>query len=45
MAEPARKELSQRGIRVTLISPGNDDTPLLRQHPAVALTDDDAPGP
>jgi NADP-dependent 3-hydroxy acid dehydrogenase YdfG len=41
MAEAARKELHQRGIRVTLISPGNVDTPFFDNAPAVALTDDD----
>jgi len=41
MAEAARKELHQRGIRVTLISPGNVDTPFFDNTPTVALTDDD----
>ncbi len=41
MAEAARKELHERGIRVTLISPGNVDTPFFDNAPAVALTDDD----
>lgn len=41
MAEAARKELHQRGIRVTLISPGNVDTPFFDNAPPVALTDDD----
>ena len=41
MAEAARKELHQRGIRVTLISPGNVDTPFFDNTPPVALTDDD----
>ena len=41
MAEAARKELHRRGIRVTLISPGNVDTPFFDNAPTVALTDDD----
>jgi NADP-dependent 3-hydroxy acid dehydrogenase YdfG len=41
MAEAARKELHPRGIRVTLISPGNVDTPFFDNAPSVALTDDD----
>ena len=41
MAEAARKELHERGIRVTLISPGNVDTPFFDNAPPVALTDDD----
>jgi NADP-dependent 3-hydroxy acid dehydrogenase YdfG len=41
MAEAARRELRERGIRVTLISPGNVDTPFFDNAPAVALTDDD----
>jgi NADP-dependent 3-hydroxy acid dehydrogenase YdfG len=41
MAEAARRELHERGIRVTLISPGNVDTPFFDNAPAVALTDDD----
>jgi NADP-dependent 3-hydroxy acid dehydrogenase YdfG len=41
MAESARKELRERGIRVTLISPGNVDTPFFDNAPTVALTDDD----
>ena len=34
MAEAARKELHERGIRVTLISPGNVDTPFFDNAPA-----------
>lgn len=41
MAESARKELVGRGIRVTLISPGNVDTPFFDNAPQVALTPDD----
>lgn len=41
MAESARRELYQRGIRVTLISPGNVDTPFFENAPQIALTDDD----
>jgi NADP-dependent 3-hydroxy acid dehydrogenase YdfG len=41
MAESARKELRERGIRVTLISPGNVDTPFFDNAPPIALTEDD----
>ena len=41
MAESARKELHERGIRVTLISPGNVDTPFFDNTPAIALSADD----
>ena len=41
MAESARKELHERGIRVTLISPGNVDTPFFENTPQVHLTADD----
>ncbi|MGI9540188.1 MAG: SDR family oxidoreductase [Miltoncostaeaceae bacterium] len=41
MAESARKELLTRGIRVTLISPGNVDTPFFDNTPAMALQDED----
>lgn len=41
MAESARKELLHRGIRTTLISPGNVDTPFFDNTPSVAMTDDD----
>ncbi len=41
MAESARKELHARGIRVTLISPGNVATPFFDNAPEVALADDD----
>jgi NADP-dependent 3-hydroxy acid dehydrogenase YdfG len=41
MAESARKELHERGIRVTLISPGNVDTPFFENTPQVYLTGDD----
>ncbi len=41
MAESARKELRERGIRVTVISPGNVDTPFFDSVPQVHLTADD----
>lgn len=41
MAESARKELLARGIKVTLISPGNVDTPFFDTTPSVALSDED----
>ncbi len=41
MAESARKELHEHGIRVTVISPGNVDTPFFDNTPAVSLDDDD----
>jgi NADP-dependent 3-hydroxy acid dehydrogenase YdfG len=41
MADSARKELHERGIRVTVISPGNVDTPFFDTAPAVALHEDD----
>jgi NADP-dependent 3-hydroxy acid dehydrogenase YdfG len=41
MAESARKELRERGIRVTLISPGNVDTLFFDNAPPIALTEDD----
>ncbi len=41
MAESARKELLERGVKVTLISPGNVDTPFFDNTPSVALRDDD----
>ena len=41
MAESARKKLRERGIRVTLISPGNVDTPFFDNAPTPALSDDD----
>jgi NADP-dependent 3-hydroxy acid dehydrogenase YdfG len=41
LAESARKELHERGIRVTLISPGNVDTPFFENTPEVHLTGDD----
>ncbi len=41
MAESARKELHERGIRVTLISPGNVDTPFFENTPQVHMTGDD----
>ncbi|MBI2684191.1 MAG: SDR family oxidoreductase [Actinobacteria bacterium] len=37
----ARAELGERGIRVTLISPGFVDTPFFDNTPQVALTEDD----
>lgn len=41
MAESARKELLAPGIKVTLISPGNVDTPFFDTTPSVALSDED----
>ncbi len=41
MAESARKELHEHGIRVTVISPGNVDTPFFDNTPAISLGDDD----
>lgn len=41
MADSARKELHERGIRVTVISPGNVDTPFFDTTPQVALTEAD----
>ena len=41
MGESARQELLHKGIRTTLISPGNVDTPFFDNTPPVALTDDD----
>ena len=41
MAESARKELRERGIRVTVISPGNVDTPFFDNAPQIHLTADD----
>jgi NADP-dependent 3-hydroxy acid dehydrogenase YdfG len=41
MAESARKELLHRGVRTTLISPGNVDTPFFDRTPQVALQDAD----
>ncbi|MDH3227002.1 MAG: SDR family oxidoreductase [Thermoleophilia bacterium] len=41
MAESARKELLGRGIRTTLISPGNVDTPFFDNTPTVAMRDED----
>jgi NADP-dependent 3-hydroxy acid dehydrogenase YdfG len=41
MAESARKELRERGIRVTVISPGNVDTPFFDNAPKIHLTADD----
>ncbi len=40
-AESARKDLLPRGIRVTLISPGNVETPFFDNPPEIALTPDD----
>ena len=41
LAESARAELRERGIRVTLISPGFVDTPFFDNTPQVALHHDD----
>ncbi len=41
LAESARKELCEHGIRVTLISPGNVDTPFFQNQPPIHLTGDD----
>ena len=41
MAESARKELLHRGIRTTLISPGNVDTPFFDNTPEIAMSHDD----
>jgi len=41
MAESARKELRERGIRVTVISPGNVDTPFFENAPPIHLAGDD----
>lgn len=39
--ESIRKDLLARGIRVTVVSPGNVETPFFDTPPAVALTPDD----
>ena len=41
MGEAARLELNDTGVRVTLIEPGQVDTPFFEQRPAGALTADD----
>ncbi len=41
LAESARKELCEHGVRVTVISPGNVDTPFFENTPPVHLTGDD----
>ena len=41
MAESARRELGERGIRVTAISPGNVDTPFFDNRPQVHLAPED----
>jgi NADP-dependent 3-hydroxy acid dehydrogenase YdfG len=41
MGEAARQELDGTGVRVTLIEPGQVDTPFFEQRPSDALTADD----
>src|SRR5438445_241188 len=41
MAEAARQELNGTGVRVTLIAPGQVDTPFFEQRPSNALSADD----
>ncbi len=41
MAEAARQELHDKGVRVTSIEPGMVDTPFFDQRPRDALQDDD----
>jgi NADP-dependent 3-hydroxy acid dehydrogenase YdfG len=41
MGEAARQELDGAGVRVTLIEPGQVDTPFFERRPANALTADD----
>ena len=41
IGESARKELLTRGVRTTLISPGNVDTPFFDNQPDVYLDGDD----
>jgi NADP-dependent 3-hydroxy acid dehydrogenase YdfG len=41
MGEAARQELNGTGVRVTLIEPGQVDTPFFEQRPKDALTPDD----
>jgi NADP-dependent 3-hydroxy acid dehydrogenase YdfG len=41
MAEAARQELHDKGVRVTSIEPGMVDTPFFDQRPQEALQDDD----
>jgi NADP-dependent 3-hydroxy acid dehydrogenase YdfG len=41
MAEAARQELHDKGVRVTSIEPGMVDTPFFDQRPQNALQDDD----
>ncbi len=41
MGEAARQELDGTGVRVTLIEPGQVDTPFFEQRPSNALTADD----
>ena len=41
MAEAARQELHDKGVRVTSIEPGMVDTPFFDQRPSDALQDDD----
>jgi NADP-dependent 3-hydroxy acid dehydrogenase YdfG len=41
MGEAARQDLHGTGVRVTLIEPGQTDTPFFEQRPSNALQDDD----
>ena len=41
MGEAARQELSEKGVRVTLIEPGVVDTPFFDNKPKIRALDDD----
>jgi NADP-dependent 3-hydroxy acid dehydrogenase YdfG len=41
MAESARQELNDTGVRVTLVEPGIVDTPFFSERPTTALEPDD----